>query len=116
MGDLNIDLLESNNSLAKDLVNTMKQVGLRHLIKEPTRYSHNKNSCLDLFFTNSNIIAKSDVCNLNISDHQMTILTRKKIKLLKEKCNFLERSYRNYNKELFQNEIKQLDWKFLIRW
>ena len=113
MGDLNIDILDTRNNSAKDLVNLVKQLGLRQLIKDPTRFSHNKNSCLDLFFTNSDIIAKSGVCNSNISDHQMILLTRKKIKLIKQKCSFTGRSYRNYNKELFQEKIKQLDWTFL---
>ena len=113
MGDLNIDLMDSRNNIGKDLVNTMKQLGLRQLIKNPTRYSQNKNSCLDLFFTNSDIIANSGVCNLNISDHQMILLTRKKIKLHKQKCDFIGRSYRNYNKETFQDRIIQSDWTFL---
>ena len=113
MGDLNIDLLDKHNNLAKELVNRMKQVGLCQLIKDPTRYSQNKDSCLDLFFTNSDIIAKSGVCNTNISDHQMILLTRKKSKFLKQKCNFTGRSYRNYNKELFQDRIRNADWTFL---
>ena len=70
MGDLNLDKLDKNNHLAKEAVNTMKQLVLRQLIKELTRYSQNKDSCLDLSFTNSDIIAKSGVCNVNISDHQ----------------------------------------------
>ena len=113
MGDLNVDILDKQNNAAKDLVNIMKQIGLRQLIKKATRYSHTKNSCIDLFFTNSDIIAKSGVCNVNISDHQMILLTRKKIKFHKQKCNFTGRSYRNYNKDIFQERIKQSDWTFL---
>ena len=97
MGDLNLDLLDKNNKFAKELVNTLKQMGLRQLIKEPTRYSNSKDSCLDLVFTNSNIIARSGVGNINISDHQMVFATRKKVKFFKKKCDFIGRSYRNYN-------------------
>ena len=61
MGDLNLDLFDKNNKFAKELVNTLKRLGLCQLIKEPTRYSHSKDSCLDLVFTNSNIIARSGV-------------------------------------------------------
>ena len=113
MGDLTLDILDKNNDQAKEIVNTLKQLGLRQLIKEPTRYSQNKDSCLDLFFTNSDIIAESGVCNVNISDHQMILLTRKKPKFLKLKCSFNGRSYRNYNRELFQERIKDADWTFL---
>ena len=85
MGDLNLDILDKNNKSGKEIVNILKQLGLRQLIKEPTRYSYNKNSCLDLFFTNSDIIARSGVSNINISDHQMILPTRKKAKFVKIK-------------------------------
>ena len=113
MGDLNIDILDTNKNAGKDLINMCKQHGLKQLINEPTSYSQVKDSCLDLFFTNSDIIAKSGVSNLNISDHQMILLTRKKPKLIKQKCDFVGRSYRNYNKELFQEQIQNANWDFL---
>ena len=113
MGDLNLDIFDKNIKPAKEIINTLKQLGLRQLIKEPTRYSFNKNSCLDLFFTNSDIIARSGVGNINISDHQMILLTRKKAKFSKVKCDFVGRSYRNYNIDLFQDRIKNSDWTFL---
>ena len=50
MGDLNLDTLDKNNMAAKEIVATLKQMGFRQLIKDPTRYSFNKNCCLDLFF------------------------------------------------------------------
>ena len=89
----------------------MKQFGMNQLIKEPTRYYTNKNSILDLFFTNSDIISKSGVSNVNVSDHQMVLLTRKKIKTIKQRCSFTGRSYRNYNKLQFQERIRNADWR-----
>ena len=109
VGDFNLDILDKNSHSTKEIINTLKQLGLRQIIKEPTRYSHNKDSCLDpffIFFTNSDIIDKTGVCNVNISDHQMNLLTRKKAKFLKLKCNFNGRSYRNYNRDLFQDRIR----------
>ena len=38
-GDLNLDILDKNNLAAKEIINSLKQLGLRQLIKEPTRYS-----------------------------------------------------------------------------
>ena len=113
MGDLNFDIFDKNNRFVKTLLNMSKQLGLRQLITEPTRYSPVKDSCLDLFFTNSDIIAKAGVSNVNISDHQMIILTRKKAKLVKQKCEFYGRSYRNYNKDIFQERIRDANWEFL---
>ena len=113
MGDLNIDILDVGNGNVKALLNMTKQLGLRQLITEPTRYSPTKDSCIDLFFTNSDIIAKAGVSNVNISDHQMIILTRKKAKSLKQKCEFIGRSYRNYNKDVFQEMIRTANGQFL---
>ena len=113
MGDFNIDLLDKGNQNGKKLINITKQMGLKQLITEPTRYSPNRDSCIDLFFTNSDIISKVDVSNVNISDHQMILLTRKKAKSIKQKCEFIGRSYRNYNKNEFQNKVQNSNWDFL---
>ena len=40
----------------------------------------------------------------------MILATRKKIHVKKNKCKFTGRSYRNYNKEEFQNEVRDSDW------
>ena len=40
----------------------------------------------------------------------MIILTRKKFKETKKKSSFTGRSYRNYNKEVFQDMILNADW------
>ena len=113
MGDLNLDISDKNNAMVKSLLNMTKQLGLRQLILEPTRYSPIKDSCIDLLFTNSDIISKVGVSNVNLSDHQMILLTRKKAKFLKHKCEFIGRSYRNYNRNDFQNRIRTSNWDFL---
>ena len=112
MGDLNVDILDKGNN-SKKLLNMTKQMGLRQLIMERTRYSPIRDSCIYLFFTNSDIVSKVGVSNLNISDHQMILLTRKKAKFTKQKCEFVGRSYRNYNKIDFQNRIQNSNWDFL---
>ena len=110
LGDFNIDILEKNNDKNKKFINTLKQFGLKQLIDEPTRYSNEKNSGIDLIFTNSDIISKSGVTNVNLSDHQMILLTRKKAKSRKQRCSFEGRSYRHYNKEIFQEQIENANW------
>ena len=49
--------------------------------------------------------------NLNISDHFAVYCTRKKIPIKHEKKSFTGRSYRNYIKEDFQDNILNADWK-----
>ena len=61
-----------------------------------------------MIITNSDIIKNSGVSNVNISDHQMILLTRKKAKFTKQKRTFI--GYRNYNKNLFQEQVEAADW------
>ena len=110
MGDFNIDMLDKKNTSTKKLIDLLKPFGLRHLIKYPTRYSRDKNSILDNIFTNSDFINNCGVCDVNLSDHQLILLTRKKAKVIKDKCTFTGRSYRNYNLNNFQNKIMNADW------
>ena len=110
MGDFNIDFLDKKDSKCKKLIDLIRPFGLRQLIKEPTRLTFDRNSCLDLFITNCDNISKSGVCNINISDHLPILLTRKRIKIPKRKCTFTGRSYRNYNRNTFQQYLKEADW------
>ena len=43
----------------------------------------------------------------------MILLTRKKAKFVRIKCEFNGRSYRNYDKDIFQDRIRNADWTFL---
>ena len=92
MGDFNIDMCDKKNQSTKKLIEITKSYGLRQLIKHPTRYSSDKDSILDLIFTNSDFISNSGVCDINLSDHQMVLAMRKKIKITKTKCRFTGRS------------------------
>ena len=103
-------MLDKKNSSTKKVIELIKPYGLRQLIKSPTRYSNDKNSLIDVIFTNSDFISNSGVSDVNLSDHQLILTTRKKAKIKKVKCTFTGRSYRNYNRNVFQNEITNADW------
>ena len=111
MGDMNIDMLDKQCESHRKFSTLIKSNGLCQLIKTPTRYSTTKNSLIDICATNSNFIQKSGVCDINLSDHQMILITRKKMKLHKQKCSFTGRSYRNYNKGEFQNSVRNANWE-----
>ena len=110
MGDLNVDMLDKKNIFTKKINDFIKPFGLRQLIKTPTRYSRDKNSMLDVIFTNSDVIGNTGVCDVHLSDHQMILTTRKKAKIIKRKCTFTGRSYRNYDKDIFQTKLIDADW------
>ena len=81
MGDFNIDFLDEKDLKYTKIVEMIKPLGLRQLIKKPTRLTLDRNSCLDLFIMNCDNICKAGVCTVNISDHMPILLTRKRIKV-----------------------------------
>ena len=114
IGDLNLDYLDSKVAGVKELKLLLKQFGFSQLIKGPTRFTANRNSCLDLICSNSNSIAHSQVCDVNISDHEMVLVTRRHIKFKDKKPSFIGRSYVNYNKANFINKLSNMDWNPII--
>ena len=112
MGDLNIDYLDRKAEGTKKLKSTLKQYayGFDQLINKPTRYSVLRDSCLDLLCTNSDCVLKANVCNINLSDHEMILFTRKKVNIKQEKITFTGWSYKNYNKDIFMQRLRNRNW------
>ena len=75
--------------------------GLKQLIKHPTRC----NNTIDLIYTNSDYVIASGIVSVNLSDHNMIYLTRKKSKEKSEIKTFYGRSYTNYNKIIFHDGL-----------
>ena len=69
MGDTNIDVLDKTVAQVKDLKEFLSQCGLRNHIKDTTRYSDTKNSCLDHIYSNCNIVNDSGTLDVFFSDH-----------------------------------------------
>ena len=80
MGDFNIDFSEKSNDATKSINEFCTQNGLDTCIKTATRFSRNKNSCIDQILTNSNFVAHSGTQDFNTSDHQLIYIIRKKKK------------------------------------
>ena len=108
MGDFNINLQETNETNGKRLINFFKLHGMQQYINNVTRYSQTRHSIIDLIFTNSKYISKSGVLDINLSAHEMIFITKKKCKSPKRQCTFSGRSYRDYNKNTFQQAIQNL--------
>ena len=109
MGDCNINYLETDDPKTKKLKDTMRLLGLKQHINEPT-YFGMRHSCLDLIFSNSDLIDNSGTFKANISDHDMIYITRHKNKLQKHKIAFTGRSYKKYDKEQFTNLLLSEKW------
>ena len=67
IGDFNLDYLDNRVTGVKDLKLLLKQFGLTQYIKDPTRFSSTRDSCLDLICSNSNNISMAQTCTINIT-------------------------------------------------
>ena len=48
---------------------------------------------------------------MNISDHQLIYVVRKKNKNIQTKMNFMGRSYRNYYENIFELSLNSKNWE-----
>ena len=82
---------------------------LNHLIKDPTCFKSSNLSCIDNFYTNKNtMFFNSSTVETGISDHHSLICTMLRSTFCKGPSKFIYyRSYNNYNKEQFENVLKQ---------
>ena len=111
MGDFNLNYLDENSNNVNSLKSNMEVLGLSQLIEQPTRYSAlNPSTLIDQLYTNSTTISNSGTFSLNISDHELIVITRKKHKLITDKATFKARAYRNYDKIQFQMKLLDNDW------
>ena len=88
----------------------MKTLGLKQLISQPTRIDHNSKTCIDLTFTNCDYLSNNGTFSLNISDHEMVYCTKKR-NVVKKKKEFIGRSYRNFDKVVFENLLNACNWE-----
>ena len=107
MGDFNINYLAVNERHKKLLTNMESLTGLKQLITQPTRMTN----CIDLIFTNCNEIANSGVLDIDISDHDLVFVTKKKATITREQIDFYGRSYKNYDKNDFQLHLINHNWE-----
>ena len=109
MGDFNINALNDENTDTKELTNLMSSFGLQQMIKESTRFGMNK-KCIDHIYSNSDFILNSGTLQWNYSDHYAIFINRKKAMNKYQKIEFTGRSYKNYSKEDFQDNLRMYDW------
>ena len=107
LGDFNLNYLNTNDPNVKHLLDFEQLNGLKQLIANPTRGLN----CIDLLFSNSNDIATAGVYPINISDHDMIFVTKKKAYNKRKKVRFVGRSYRNYNRDILQTQLRNAPWE-----
>ena len=111
LGDFNIDLSTPQNAHAITLIENFQSISFAQKVTDPTRHArNNRPTLLDHIYTNSQCIADSGNITLNISDHDLVFVIRKKGKAEKTNLSFKGRSYRQYDKEAFQEKLNSQNW------
>ena len=76
------------------------------MITEDTRITSKSSTRIDLIFSNCPDIIKSGTIKSSISDHEIVFFIKKKIRLQVKHTTIKARTFRNYNKESFQKDVK----------
>ena len=117
LGDFNVDLLKfDTHSGTRDYYDILSANGFRPLIYQPTRVSGSSATLIDNIFINDiETFSNGGNITTSISDHfpQFCVLD-----LFDKNLKFKEvrygRSYRHFNENEFENELKAIDWTQLL--
>lgn len=110
LGDCNLAYNQTNNPSYRKLKQLEIRFGLRQIITDPTRINSSVANILDLIFTNSTYISDCGTWEINISDHQPVYAIRKKERTKQPKVVIECRSFKNYIKSDFQQDLQEHNW------
>ena len=109
IGDLNINMLKTENRSESRQQETLKQLfgnfGMTQIINNPTRITHNSETLIDHIWLSSSLDARESGTTTGISDHSGTY-TYLGNTLEKEDKTITARSYKRYNKEGLIDDYK----------
>ena len=109
VGDMDI-YIKKEEASSLLLIETLQGIGLKRWIEGTTRYSKN-DSCIDLILLNSSNIMNAGILDVDISDHQMVSITKKKQKDSRKKAVFKDSSYTKFDETLFIEYLSNHEWK-----
>ncbi|KMQ95301.1 hypothetical protein RF55_4490 [Lasius niger] len=103
MGDFNMDM-KVNNYGQDRLIRVMNSVGLKQLVREPTRITNYSETIIDLIFTNMNV--EVNVCHEpKITDHSMVEVYWNVNSVRNEDSKILCRNYKRMDADEFMRLI-----------
>ena len=116
LGDLNCNLPSPTpDENTHRLLEISDLDGLKQLINEPKRVTESSSTLIDLIYTiYVDRVGCSGVSHIAISDHSLVYVYRKISSDLPSTghSSISYRSFRNFDRENFRNEISQQDWSF----
>ena len=105
VGDFNVNYNLRHTTAFKQLKTFERNFNLAQLINTSTRHNNKNATCLDLIFTNMNHVLSSGTLDISISDHLPVFLIKKKLKQKSTSSLIKARSFANYDKQTFQEDI-----------
>jgi len=126
IGDTTCDLKNRKDSCTKSIKSIYSELQFEQLINEYTRVAavekdgapHTSNTLIDHFATNRpNYILRAKVLKLGMVDHYLIFAIRKinAKRLIDKQVKQVEtRSLRNYDKQLFLDELSAINWNEIL--
>ena len=106
LGDFNINYRKTTTPEYKALKELERAYQLKQYIINPTRVTNKVNSTIDLILSNMSTVSDAGVLSHMIADHFPIYIVKKKERNDKQFVYSFGRSYKNYNKDNFQNLIE----------
>lgn len=110
MGDFNWDFAKKDSANFGHIVELENTLALEQIITCPTRISIHTESIIDLIFTNTTNLSESGCVEYTITNHFPTFIVKKRESVKTETMRVYKRSFKNYDKEVFQERLCELDW------
>ena len=113
LGDFNVDMSKKNNlsSLVSELC---KSRVLTQHVSSPTRVTEHSSTMIDLAISNSNFARDCSVADIGISDHSLVFIRRERTKVNRQPRIIKTRSFKNFNQDLFLEDLGNLDWSRMM--
>lgn len=103
LGDFNIDLRDQHDKLAQKLTGMFNEHALTQVIDSVTRQTITQES---MIFTDIKFINKTGVIEMNISDHFIIYLIKKKDRNGKNTKPITCRSFANFDLDLYKADLR----------
>ena len=117
MGDINYDLLKTQNNVLNDKYLSLNSIYSLHQVNtsEPTRITHESATLLDHIITNNlNNVQSYGVTHVGMSDHSLSYLVWKFSHQNDLPRTIQYRNFRNVVKEDFKNDLRNQPWKEIM--
>ena len=111
LGDFSIDFTTEDAFVPARVKHLLLTYGFKQHIVKPIRSTSTTDTIIDLIFSDAEYITSSGTVDINISDHILVFITKKQLPVKFEPLIFSGRSYRMYDIESFQNQIKLANWE-----